>query len=89
MKDDKKQITMTLRHKNGPIRTGIRQASFWVMWAAMFWINQEYLDSAIPNWALVFLFVVGIFVIALNVAGPDKYDNAEDAKRAVDAFFSK
>lgn len=87
-----KQITMNLHHKVGPIRTAYRQGLFWVCWAARFWIcfwiNQKFLESAIPTWALVFLLFVALTVIAANTMSNHKYDSADDAKRAVDAFFS-
>lgn len=53
----------------------------------VFWINQEYLSSAIPTWALGVLFL--FFVTAkITVEKKTQFTNKKDAIAAIEDFYA-
>lgn len=54
--------------------------------AGMFWANQEYLNSAIPDLVLTILFLVFAF-LKFSFAKRAQFTNRDSAVEAIDVFF--
>ncbi len=89
MSDEKKKtVTIYLRKGRNPVRQFINLMMFWLVWGGMFWANKTFLSSAIPNWALVTVAVMGLFTYAATISKTNKFDDADNAKSFVDKFFA-
>ena len=60
-----------------------------IVLTGMFWVNQEYLGSAIPDMVLTCLFFMYVLSKFFGFASKTEVDNKEDALKCIEKIYSK
>jgi fatty acid desaturase len=55
----------------------------------LFYVNQAYLDSAVPEWILAILFIMGVITILTKAITNTTFTDPDEAKAFIDDFYSE